>query len=212
MLSNFPSLDESYYQYSNAFEEKRAQDDVSKMPEGFAKELLFFNTGPFVKFLSELTDIEDLTCDPYLRGGGIHIIPKNGFLDIHTDFGLHPKLNLFRQLNVLLYFNPSCAPEFGGALELWDKDMKECGAKITPTFNRLVVFKTNAASNHGHPDPWKGSQPRKSLAFYYYSESKPAEPINEKSTTFKSRPGDVISPEKELLREKRSLGRLASNV
>ena len=32
--------------------------------------------------------------------------------------------------------------------------MTQCCHKISPLFNRMVIFRINDDANHGHPEPW----------------------------------------------------------
>ena len=73
-------------------------------------------------FLEALTGIEGLIPDPYFGGGGPHQIQPGGFLKIHADFNVHPQLKLDRRLNMLIYLNKDWREEYGGHLELWDRD------------------------------------------------------------------------------------------
>jgi hypothetical protein len=52
-------------------------------------------------FLEALTGIEGLMPDPYFGGGGLHQIEPGGFLKVHADFNVHPKLKIDRRLNML---------------------------------------------------------------------------------------------------------------
>jgi hypothetical protein len=92
-------------------------------------------------------------------------------LSVHADFNVHSPLKVERRLNLLVYLNKDWKMKYGGALELWDREMKACAKKVEPLFNRCVVFSTNATSFHGHPDPVAHPQgkPRRSLALYYYT-------------------------------------------
>lgn len=128
-------------------------------------------------FLESLTGIAGLIPDPYFGGGGLHQIEAGGFLKIHVDFNVHPKLKLDRRLNLLLYLNKDWREEYGGHLELWDSTMKTCRKKILPLFNRTVVFSTTDRSFHGHPHPLTPppGRTRKSVSLYYYSSGRPAE-------------------------------------
>ena len=133
--------------------------------------------------------------DPHLSGGGLHEIKKGGILKVHTDFNKHPKNNLDRRVNVLIYLNKNWKKEYNGCLELWDKEMIKCKQKIIPNFNKMVIFSTTDFSNHGHPEPLKcpKNKSRKSLALYYFSNGRPQEEILDKNlknrTLFKSRAG-----------------------
>jgi Rps23 Pro-64 3,4-dihydroxylase Tpa1-like proline 4-hydroxylase len=128
-------------------------------------------------FLERLTGIEGLIPDPYFGGGGLHQIEPGGFLKVHADFNVHPKLHLDRRLNMLIYLNKDWREEYGGHLELWDAALKSPRQKILPIFNRTVVFSTTDHSYHGHPHPLT-SPPgvtRKSVSLYYYTAGRPAE-------------------------------------
>ena len=128
--------------------------------------------------------------DDHLEGGGIHQSDKGGFLNIHADFTVHPHhRNWQRRINVLVYLNKSWQEEWGGKLELWDKQMKACEKKILPIFNRCVIFNTDADSYHGHPEPMTCPEDsfRRSIALYYYTVE--ANPLR-RSTFYKVRPGE----------------------
>jgi Rps23 Pro-64 3,4-dihydroxylase Tpa1-like proline 4-hydroxylase len=128
-------------------------------------------------FLEALTGIEGLIPDPYFGGGGLHQIESGGFLKIHTDFNVHPKLKLDRRVNMLVYLNHDWQDEWGGHLELWNVSMTECRQKIAPLFNRTVVFSTTDTSFHGHPHPLAtpAGITRKSVSLYYYTAGRPEE-------------------------------------
>ena len=58
--------------------------------------------------------------------------------------------------------------------------MKSCKVKISPNFNKLVIFNTTDYSFHGHPNPLACPEDvtRKSLALYYYTNGRPSNEIN----------------------------------
>lgn len=128
----------------------------------------------FMKFLTEVTGIEELEADPHLYGGGIHKTTQQGRLSIHSDFNIHPITQKFRRLNILLYLNKDWEPSMNGQLELWSKDMKQCVQRIPPVFNRLIIFRITDDAFHGHPEPWLSPIPRYSFALYYYTADRPA--------------------------------------
>jgi hypothetical protein len=135
----------------------------------------------------------------------MHQTLRGGFLKIHIDYNRHESWNLDRRLNVLLYLNSGWDEKWGGALELWDADVKNCVQKIAPISNRLVIFGTTEYSWHGHPEPLAcpAGVTRKSLALYYYSNGRPQEEIAMMhSTVFRERPGEHIgSSMRERVRE-----------
>jgi Rps23 Pro-64 3,4-dihydroxylase Tpa1-like proline 4-hydroxylase len=152
--------------------------------------LYHLNSATFLEFLSKISGIANLISDPRFDGGGLHQIVRGGKLGIHADFNLHRAFNLDRRLNLLLYLNRDWREEYGGQLQLWNRDMTRCEAKILPLFNRLVVFSTTDFTYHGHPDPLQCPEgmTRKSLALYYFSNGRPAEEKSgAHSTLFRAR-------------------------
>jgi len=148
----------------------------------------------FLDLLSYAMDIPKLLPDEELVGGGIHQTGPRGHLDVHVDFNYIPERQLHRRLNILVYFNKDWKEEWGGNIELWDKDVKVCHHSFSPIFNRCVVFETNDISFHGvsavncPPD-----RARKSFAAYYYTKEAPAHWTGEAhSTIFKARPNEVL--------------------
>jgi 2OG-Fe(II) oxygenase superfamily len=154
--------------------------------------LLFYhlNSISFLEFLSEVTGIQNLISDPGFEGGGLHQIVRGGKLGVHADFNRHRNFNLDRRLNVLVYLNKDWRAEYGGNLELWDRDMKQCEARVAPLFNRMMIFGTTDFTYHGHPDPLQCPEgmTRKSMALYYFSNGRPPEEVSgEHSTLFRPR-------------------------
>ena len=143
---------------------------------------------PMLEFLEALTGIGGLIPDPYFGGGGLHQIVRGGFLEVHADFNWHPKLRLDRRLNVLVYLNKEWREEYGGHLELWDRELRGPVRSILPVFNRTVVFATTDSSYHGHPKPLSCpvGTTRKSVSLYYYSNGRPE--------WERSRPHDTLFP------------------
>ncbi|MFQ5563058.1 MAG: 2OG-Fe(II) oxygenase [Parvularculaceae bacterium] len=162
---------------SRTFDRDQERYKTSFNPDYLAAPVRSFfyalNSRPFLVFLENMTGIKGLIPDPYFLGGGFHETKQGGHLNVHADFNLHPALKLERRLNLLIYLNRNWKPEYGGALELWDREMKNCVQEVTPVFNRIVVFSTTATSFHGHPKPVAHpvNETRKSLALYYYTST-----------------------------------------
>jgi len=135
--------------------------------------LATLNSVPMLDFLQQLTGITGLIPDPYYEGGGLHETDNGGMLQIHADFTLHKKLQVARRINMIIFLNKDWKYEYGGALELWDSQMKTKQQEIVPIYNRCVIFNTSADSFHGHPVP-VNCQPglsRRSVALYFYTAS-----------------------------------------
>ena len=198
VLNEFPNLSEK--KRSESWNNKNEVKFLNNNYETFGPYTRFcvdfLNSKIYLNFLQKITSIkEKLICDPYLSGGGLHEIKKGGLLKVHTDFNKHPTLNLDRRINVLIYLNENWKKDYGGCLELWDQKMEKCVKKISPEFNKMVIFSTTDFSNHGHPEPLNCLEnlSRKSLALYYFSNGRPKNEIhlsNQKvGTLFKNRKG-----------------------
>jgi hypothetical protein len=195
VLAEFPRPDEDWFAFESPLERKLASKDDSIMGPSTRGLLWALNSPAFVEFLERLTGIDALVPDPHFDGGGLHQIERGGHLKVHADFNRHPRTHLERRLNVLLYLNRGWKDEYGGALELWGRDMSRCEQRILPYFNRCVVFSTTSTSYHGHPDPLTcpEGETRKSIALYYYSKDRP--PLEESgahNTLFRARPGEEL--------------------
>lgn len=172
---------------------KLTTDDEAVMPPLCRQLVNQFNSGAMIRFLEVLTGITGLVPDPYLGGGGLHRIEPGGFLDIHADFNKHAHLNLDRRINVLFYLNPKWDDAWAGHLELWDRSMQRCEQRISPVLNRCVVFNTTDHSFHGHPTPLACPPgiSRNSMAFYYYTNGRPADEDSLPHSTLYQDPGRV---------------------
>lgn len=196
VLSEFPRIDQLEWHHYNNEKEKNKFESKHETELGDATRSLVheLNAAPFLNFLEKLTGIQGLLPDPYLFGGGLHQIQEGGYLSIHADFNWHSKLKIYRRLNVLIYLNENWEEEYGGHLELWDRNMQNCVKKISPIFNRTVIFNTSHFAFHGHPEPLRcpKGRTRKSLALYYYTSEKAPEDTREHhNTLWKKRPLDI---------------------
>jgi hypothetical protein len=196
--SEFPKPNEINWQrFDNAREIKLGSSADSSFGPMTRLFLYHLNSMTFLEFLTGVTGIANLISDPGFEGGGLHQIERGGKLGIHSDFNRHKRYGLDRRLNLLLYLNKNWREEYGGHLELWNRDMSRCEAKILPLFNRMVVFGTTDFTYHGHPDPLRCPEgmTRRSLALYYYSNGRPQEEISgSHSTLFRERPTEEFKP------------------
>jgi hypothetical protein len=113
---------------------------------------------------------------------------------VHIDFNYIEERQLHRRLNILIYFNKNWEEEWGGHIELWDREVKVCHHSFAPIFNRCVVFATSEISYHGVPAvKCPPDQVRKSFAAYYYTKEAPDGWSGKAHTTiFKARPNEVV--------------------
>ena len=151
----------------------------SDIPKKTLSMIQYFNGGTFLRWLSKVTGINGIIPDPYLTGGGFNKINKGGTLAVHADGNWHDLMGVHRRLNVIVYLNEEWDDNWGGHLELWSKtsDNKPniCVKKISPLFNRMIIFQTDDFSFHGHPTPLNcpKDRSRKSLILYYYTNTRP---------------------------------------
>jgi hypothetical protein len=208
VLSEFPKPGQiKWQQFDNEREIKlasRAEESFGPVTRLF---LYHLNSITFLSFLSKVTGIANLIPDPSFDGGGLHQILPGGKLGVHADFNKHRDYQLDRRLNLILYLNKNWREEYGGHLELWDRNMSRAEAKVLPIFNRVMVFGTTDFTYHGHPDPLRCPEgmSRKSLALYYFSNGRPSEEVTgAHSTIFRERHAAEFKP--SLAQRVRSFG------
>lgn len=191
IADHYPPLENKTY-FDRDQERLKYQFHAQEAGFGLTKNILAeLNGQAFLGFLEEMTGIPGLISDPYLAGGGLHLTKRGGHLGVHADFNLHDKMKLERRLNLLVYLNDDWRPDYGGSLELWDKQMKGAEVAVQPIIGRAVVFSTNLDSFHGHPDPLTcpPDRDRRSIATYYYTALPGHASVPSRTTTFQRRPG-----------------------
>ena len=190
-MEEFPPLDpDQWNNYLHTNERKFSNTDPETWGPALRAILNELNSPRFVKFVGDLIGVPGLMADPSLEGGGLHQSTRGGFLNVHSDFTVHPHHRKWeRRANLLLYLNDEWKPEYGGDLELWSADMKECVDTVSPVANRVLIFTTGVDSFHGHPEPMRCPEgtARRSLALYYFSVEE--DPLV-RSTEYRARPGD----------------------
>ena len=196
-----------------AVNEKRKTQvtDVRLFPAPIRRLHELLASDAFVRQMSHISGIPGLVADPWLEGGGIHETNHGGRLDVHVDFNVNEGTGLYRRLNILVYFNIGWQDEYGGVLDLWDEDVKNCVGRFAPIFNRAAGFATSATSWHGvTPVSCPPGLMRRSFAAYYYTREPPAgwDGVR-RSTVFRARPderwrGRVAMPAESLLHATRA--------
>ncbi|MFN3951369.1 MAG: 2OG-Fe(II) oxygenase [Thermaurantimonas sp.] len=146
----------------------------------------------FCKWISEVTGIEGLHSTQDSLGSGLHQGKNGSFVDVHVDVNMNPEKGLWRRINLLIYLNKYWKPEYGGDLELWDVQMKNCVKKIPPMHNVAVIFYTDDNSPHGYnrihvPE----HESRKSFYTYYYTPI--GEGFSYRDSKFLPRPDESFS-------------------
>ena len=165
VLAEFPSADAHGWKRYNSEAELKLEGPPAMW--GPATRRYFDELANRAEWLSDLTGIADLSMETI--GGGYHLIPPGGYLDVHTDFNRSPNSSLYRRLNVLTYLNDDWTEDDGGYLELWDDD--GLALSVAPELGITAVFETSDRSWHGHPVPTR--RWRRSLAAYFFSPEPP---------------------------------------
>ena len=135
----------------------------------------------FIQFLTNLTNIENIIVDPSFSSCGLHSTGRGGNLMVHADSNRHPIKSgdcIHQVLNLILYINKDWKDEYGGDLELWNRERTKCIKSIKPIYNRCVIFDTGKYSYHGHPHPLNCPKDirRNSIASYYYTVDRKSGP------------------------------------
>jgi hypothetical protein len=172
VAADFPDKKpDDWVAYDTANEIKRTSRGLIGVP-AYANTFLWqLGSEPFLAWLREVTGIEDLVADPMFHGGGLHESFRGGWLNLHADWTQHPHLPLVRRLNLIIYLNRDWQPDWGGALELWERGAEKAGASVEPLFNRAVLFPTTMDTLHGFPDPIRcpAGHSRRSVSVFYWS-------------------------------------------
>lgn len=182
--ADFPKYDEKvWFEYNNPLEHKKALNDWNKYPPLTYQILMIMNSPQMIQMLEKYVGV-NLFPDMGLHGGGWHIHGQGGDLNPHFDYSIHPKCGLQRKLNIIIYLSQDLRPsQHKGHLGFWSHDEvinlpKELVSEVAPVFNRAVIFDTTQNSWHGMSQKLKVPKGiyRKSLAVYYLTEPKQAQP------------------------------------
>jgi Rps23 Pro-64 3,4-dihydroxylase Tpa1-like proline 4-hydroxylase len=178
LANEFPDYnnDEAWNIYKNPLENKRLTPDWNLFPALTYETFTFLNTPEFIEKIEHIIGVNNVKPDMGLHGGGWHVTPSGGKLNVHLDYSIHPKLKMERRANLIIYLS-HWQSEWDGALQLWSHDEetqmpKECVSKVEVKFNRAIIFDTTQNSWHGLPDEIKAPSNvlRKSLNIYYLTE------------------------------------------
>jgi Rps23 Pro-64 3,4-dihydroxylase Tpa1-like proline 4-hydroxylase len=185
LAREFPNSESNVFNgnYFNQIEIKRTCNIWDRFPSTTYNVLQYLNSAEFLDFITLLTGGSKLYADHGLHGGGWHIHPPGGKLNVHLDYSIHPKMKLQRKYNLLVYLNPNYQSVWGGELGLWEgtDKPKELVRILEPKFNQAIIFDTTCNSWHGLevPNKFPKGQDRKSIALYYLID--PPTDINERS-------------------------------
>lgn len=167
-------------------EEKYTFKRLEETPN-LLKDITFAIQSPeVVRLVEDITLISKQEPDISLYAGGLSSMVKGDFLNPHLDNSHDSHRKRYRTLNLLYYVTPDWKVEYGGNLELWDKNVKKC-ITIPSNFNRLVIMETNRSSWHS-VSPVKHDGKRCCVSNYYFSDISPEGIEYFNVTSFSARP------------------------
>lgn len=143
-----------------------------------------------VAAVEQITGIPHQLPDPRLYAGGISMMARGDFLNPHIDNSHDGERRLYRRLNLLYYVTPEWQADFGGNLELWDREVHR-PLVIPSLFNRLVIMETNRFSWHS-VSPVRRDAQRCCVSNYYFSKESPEQREYFHVTSFSARPEQVL--------------------
>ncbi len=189
LYENFPKIDTLNVKRKSINENKSEDYHFDRFHPDFSALKKVVGSPEMYKFMETITGIDGLRTTDDSLGSGVHQGRNGSYVDVHIDVNYNPAENLWRRINLLIYLNKNWKPEYGGDLELWDKAMTKCEAKVLCDFNRSVIFLTDEIAPHGYAKiKVPEGETRKSFYTYYFTEV--GEGFNYSDSRFISRPDD----------------------
>lgn len=175
ILKEFTDPDETWWKYDNPFEQKFLFNNFNEKHLTIKKAFNEINSISFANKVSLLCSISGLEPDPHLHSGGLHSYTKNGKIDIHLDYTMHPLMKKERRISLIIYMSKDWQREWGGNLQLWNSNLTEYNEIDTSIWNTAIFFKTSEDAYHGFPDALKCPRGiyRKVIGLYYLSDPRP---------------------------------------
>lgn len=214
----FPSIDAPLWrEYHSPLEDKKACNDWERFKPLTYQVFSYLISRDFIDKVQSYLGISPLYPDPGLSGGGWHAHGRGGKNNVHLDYSIHPKLELERRVNLLVYMNSKWTEDWGGVLSLWDQKEGEKSPgnlikEVVPQFNRAVLFDTTQNSWHGLPKPIEcpEGETRRSLAVYYLTD--PSQDAEQRGKALFAPYGDQADDPEilELIRTRSSIETAAS--
>ncbi len=190
---HFPALDQMSRNYQGLNEHKSEGAGFENYHADFSNLRKALNEKSFYEAISKITGIADLYSVEDALGMGVHQGGNGSYLDIHIDFNIHHIRNIHRRVNLLIFLNKDWKEEYGGLVEMWNKDVSKLEQAYLPGFNRCVIFETSEISYHGYG---KINVPegvtRKSFYGYYYTDLREGA-AGYHDTIFKARPEEGLA-------------------
>ena len=191
LYNNFPAIDTLNVKRKSLNENKAEDYHFERWHPSFTEVRSSVNSEEFYTWMRRVTGVDGLVTTRDSLGSGVHQGANGSYVDVHIDVNLNPEAGLWRRVNLLIYLNKNWKDEYGGHLEIWDKEMKVMHHRIAPNHNRAVIFYTDENSPHGYskinvPE----GETRKSFYTYFYTEI--GEGFKYSDSRFVNRPDDSI--------------------
>jgi len=195
LYENFPPFESLNVIRKSLNENKREDYNFENWHPIFQQVREVFASKEFGDIMSRITGIDGLFTNFDSLGQGVHQGAKDSYLDVHIDVNVNVEKKIWRRVNLLIYLNKNWKPEYGGDIELWDVEMKNCVVKYPCFMNKALIFVTDKNSPHGYskinvPE----GESRKSYYSYFYTPLE--EGIKYEDSRFLNRPDD--SPFKKI--------------
>jgi len=192
LYDEFPSFDEQRAANElGHIRGKAVQEQISAISAAYRELHQVIQTPEFLQAISEITGIDDLLFDPEYFGGGTHENLTGQELHYHVDFNYHPIRKWHRRLNLIIFLNHGWRREWGGNLQLHRDAWRDTGTpdvEVLPEYGRAIIFETSERSWHGFEQitagPTGETLSRRSIALYFYSESRPHREITAEHGTY----------------------------
>jgi len=169
----FPNFtDKELHEYRNYCEIKKSTNLWNLFQPTTYQLISILNSSEFTNNIKKKLKMKNLYSDPGLNGGGLHIMGKGGKLNPHLDYVIHPKLNIKRKFNLIIFVTSNWKDKNGGEICFFGKNKKNKNIpgkmvkKIVPKFNRAILFDTSMHSWHS-VSRILTTNIRKSIAAYY---------------------------------------------
>ena len=120
LSSNFPRYKSNvWHVYKSEIEHKKTCNNWNNFDNLTYETFRQLNSESFINLIGDNINCK-LLSDPGLHGGGWHIHSNNGNLNPHLDYTIHPKTNLQRRINLIVYLEKNYKAVYGGHLGLWE--------------------------------------------------------------------------------------------
>jgi hypothetical protein len=164
--------------YNTQYETKKwGSEGADGLPKSLSKISDLLASCEFLKILQEISGIDNLkiTAEPNSNGYSIfHVVEDGGALAPHIDHTFDMKdSTMHHVLNVILYISPDWDVNWGGATQLYNKNVKLKG-EVECVPNRALIFLHSPISVHGTKAVNKlenDDVSRNTIYFDYYSSS-----------------------------------------